>query len=360
MVTTGVTETKLLHKMPMNFSWKHLAAGALAGGALAAAVAGRRRNSESIAGQTVLITGGSRGLGLALAREFGRYGCNLAIAARTGHQVERARQILENEGFPNAAAYVCDVTQPVQVQELVQAVTARFGGVDILVNNAGVIIAGPADDMREEDYQRAMDTMFWGPYRLIQAVLPGMRESGRGGRIVNISSIGGKISLPHMLPYCCAKFALVALSDGLRAELAADGIQVTTVAPWLMRTGGEANAIFKGDVRNEARWFSLLATSPVVAQSAETAARQIVRAAVAGRGELVLSLGAFAARLHALLPGASNLAFRLANSLVLPSPAGDRDQARQGKEILPLENGLMRALTAGGRDAGSRLNQEPA
>ncbi|BDC50010.1 ketoacyl reductase [Bryobacterales bacterium F-183] len=344
----------------MKFSWKYLAAGALTGAAVGAAVLAAKKHAPGIAGQTVLITGGSRGLGLALAREFGRYGCRIAIAARTAHQVERAREILEGEGFGEVAAYVCDITDASQVQELVQSVETRFGGIDILVNNAGVIITGPAQDMTERDFEHAMNTMFWGPYRLIQAVLPGMRERGAGGRIVNVSSIGGKIAVPHMLPYCCAKFALVALSDGLRLELAKEGIQVTTVAPWLTRTGGEANAIFKGNTQSEARWFSLLAASPLVAQSAEIAARQIVKATVAGRGELILSVGAFATRIRTLLPGATDLVLRLTNNLLLPSPTGDRAQSEQGKEVLPFERGLVRALTADGRKAGSRLNQEPA
>jgi short-subunit dehydrogenase len=106
----------------------------------------------------------------------------------------------------------------------------RVGLIDVLVNNAGLIRVGPFAAMTLDDFQQTMDVMFWGPLHTTLAVLPSMRERKQGS-IVNIVSIGGKVGVPHLLPYSCAKFALVALSEGLRAELAPDGIRVTTIVP---------------------------------------------------------------------------------------------------------------------------------
>src|SRR6185503_4123757 len=121
------------------------------------------------------------------------------------------------------------------------------------------------------------------------AVLPEMRAR-REGRIVNITSIGGKISVPHLLPYSASKFALVGLSEGLRAELAKDGIVVTTICPGLMRTGSPRNATFKGQHRAEYAWFSIGDSLPVTAMSADRAARQILTACKRGEAEVVLSV----------------------------------------------------------------------
>src|SRR5205823_4029010 len=135
----------------------------------------------------------------------------------------------------------CDVTHRREVTQFVRATRERFGRIDVLVNNAGTIEVGPMEVMTLDDYDRAMKTHFWGPLYMVLAVLPELRKR-REGRIVNVSSIGGKISVPHLLPYCASKFALTGFSQGLRAELAKDGIVVTTVCPGLMRTGSPLNA----------------------------------------------------------------------------------------------------------------------
>src|SRR5262249_50390239 len=144
----------------------------------------------------------------------------------------------------------CDITDRERVEEMVAVVQYRWGPVDVLINNAGTISVGPVETMTLDDYRRAMRTHFWGPLYTIHAVLPAMRRRGTG-RIVNISSIGGKVSVPHLLPYNASKFALVGYSEGLRAELARDGIVVTTVCPGLMRTGSPRHAFFKGRHRAE-------------------------------------------------------------------------------------------------------------
>src|ERR1051326_210800 len=176
----------------------------------------RLRNPLELRGRTVLITGGARGLGLVLAREFLRQGAKVAICARDGGEVERAREDLVLHGSHVLAA-VCDVTDRQEVRRLVRHVRDRFGPVEILVNNAGVIQVGPYETMTVEDYELAMKTHFWAAYFTISEVLDDMRAR-RFGRIINISSIGGKVSVPHLLPYCASKFALTGFSEGLSSE----------------------------------------------------------------------------------------------------------------------------------------------
>src|SRR5438105_1031989 len=189
----------------------------------------RAMRKIDLRGKLVLITGGSRGLGLELAREFSREGARIAFCGRDEETLRRAEQQLTDQAA-DARGYVCDVTNARSVTEMVALVERDLGAVHVLVNNAGIIEVGPAEVMTEEDYRQTMDTHFWGPLHATLAVLPSMRYRG-SGRIVNITSVGGKISVPHLLPYSVSKFALVGFSEGLHAELAKEGIRVTTVVP---------------------------------------------------------------------------------------------------------------------------------
>src|SRR5205814_7891596 len=139
-----------------------------------------------------------------------------------------AADLAEHGGNPLALR--CDVTNPQDVGDLVRAVEVHFGPVDVLVNNASIIAVGPVQTMTRADFEQAMNVTFWGAYNAVEAVLPSMRQR-REGRIVNISSIGGKVGVPHLTPYCASKFALVGYSQALRAELADEGITVTTICP---------------------------------------------------------------------------------------------------------------------------------
>jgi NAD(P)-dependent dehydrogenase (short-subunit alcohol dehydrogenase family) len=272
------------------------------GGLLGARALIRARRSYDLRGKVVLITGGSRGLGLVLSREFARRGSRVAICARDADELERARLDLEGRGA-RVLALACDVTDRAQVETLARDLTAQWGSIDVLVNDAGVIQVGPLDTLTREDYEDAMRTHFWGPLNTIMAVLPQMRAR-REGRIVNISSIGGKISVPHLLPYSASKFALTGLSEGLRAELARENVLVTTVCPGLMRTGSPRNAQFKGKHRAEYAWFSIADATPVLTTSAESAARRIVDACRNGDAELTFPLlTTLAVGFHGLFPG---------------------------------------------------------
>ncbi|MDQ3009874.1 MAG: SDR family NAD(P)-dependent oxidoreductase, partial [Acidobacteriota bacterium] len=172
-----------------------------------------------------------------------------------------------------------------------------------------------------------------------------------------IASIGGKISVPHMLPYSASKFALVGWSAGLRAELAKDNIVVTTVCPGPMRTGSPRNASFKGQHRAEYAWFSISDSLPIISMSAERAAQQVLTACKRGEAEVILSLPAkLAVGFQNLFPGVMAEVLNLANRL-LPAPGGIGKQRALGSES---ESSLSpSALTALGDKAARENNEFP-
>ena len=247
----------------------------------------RARRRISFHGKTVLISGASRGLGLELARRFAREGAHVVLLARARDELRNAASEFLDRGV-DATVLECDVRKPDEVKKTVGEVIERRGAIDVLVNNAGIIQVGPMEHMQREDFIDAMDVHFWGPLSLLQEVLPHMKSRG-AGRIVNIASIGGKVAVPHLLPYVASKFALVGLSEGLRPELAKDGIYVTTVCPGLMRTGSHLNALFKGDHEKEFALFSIANALPLLSTSSEKAARQIVEACRDGRAEIFIT-----------------------------------------------------------------------
>jgi short-subunit dehydrogenase len=326
------------------------AIGAL--GFLRAARARARR--KRLAGRVVLITGGSRGFGLALAREFGKLQCRIALCARDPNELERAQHTLTLAG-DEVFTLACDVSRQDAVQTMVEAVIRHYGRVDVLVNNAGEILVSPLENLEVADFERAMAVMFWGTLYTTTAVLPSMKEQGEG-RIVNVTSIGGKVSVPHLLSYSCAKAAAVAFSNGLRNEIRQFGIEVTTVVPGLMRTGSHVNAAFKGNHVAEAGWFGAAASLPLISLSAEHAARLAVKAVCAGKTEAVLGVPAqILSRAQTLLPGVTAEVLRLTNALLPKGSAGH--SIRTGREVDDHHGSLYRQLTALGKNAGQRLNQ---
>jgi short-subunit dehydrogenase len=188
-------------------------------------------------------------------------------------------------------------------------------------------------------------------------VLPAMRLR-REGRIVNISSIGGKVAVPHLLPYCASKFALTGLSEGLRTELKKDGIYVTTVCPGLMRTGSPPNASFKGQHRLEYALFTLSDSTPLTAMHVRRAARRVVRACQRGESEVILSIQAkIAARFHGVFPGVTAELFGLVNQ-ALPGPGGIGDRRALGRDS---ESAITQSFLTGlTRKAAVENNEVPA
>ncbi|MBV9093412.1 MAG: SDR family oxidoreductase, partial [Streptosporangiaceae bacterium] len=225
-----------------------------------------RRDRDDIGGEVAIVTGASRGLGLLLARELARHSCPLVICARDAAALERAAADLRASGA-EVETVACDLTDEASPRLLTDIAVARFGRLDILVNNAGTIRVGPVESADAGDYESALAIMALAPIRLALAALPVMRRQSHG-RIVNITSIGGKIAVPHLLPYAGAKFAAVGFSEGLRAELGRGPVTVTTVVPGLMRTGSHVQARFAGQPEKEFTWFSLGASLPLVSMDA--------------------------------------------------------------------------------------------
>ncbi|QJX48953.1 SDR family NAD(P)-dependent oxidoreductase [Hymenobacter taeanensis] len=325
-----------------------------AGALLAATLYSNRRGNYSLAGRVVLITGGSRGLGLILARQAVAEGARVAICARDAEELERARLELTQDGG-QVLALVRNLTDANDVHTLVREVREQLGSIDVLVNNAGIITAGPLDHIELRDYEDSMDTHFWAPLHAMQAVLPDMRRRGEG-RIVNIASVGGKVAVPHLAPYCASKFALVGLSEAYRAELKQYGVLVTTVCPGLMRTGSARNAIVKGQHKKEYASFIIADSLPGLSMNADSAGRQIWNACRRGEAEVILSLPAkLLSGFHGLFPGTTADVLSWVNR-TLPGPTNRTgDQRRFGHES---ESEVSRSwLTALTRKAEKQNNE---
>ena len=314
-----------------------------------------RKGRYSLRDKVVLITGGSRGLGLVLARQICAAGGKVALIARDAEELGRAKTDLARRGgAPNAFGVQCDLLDTQQIHSAVRQIIDRFGKIDILINNAGIIEVGPLGHMRREDFDRAMRLHFWAPFELISQIVPEMRTWG-GGRIVNISSIGGKVAVPHLAPYSASKFALTGFSDAVRAELARYNIRVTTVAPGMMRTGSHVNAKFKGKHDAEFGWFAASAGAPLISMNADRAARKILAACRRGQPSLTLTFAARTAILgNALFPNLTGYWMKMVNRF-LPGAGNDEgNQSRAGSQLRRLTPRWLTRLA----DRATRRNNE--
>ncbi|HEX8993039.1 MAG TPA: SDR family oxidoreductase [Anaerolineales bacterium] len=176
--------------------------------------------------QVILITGCSTGIGRDLAERLTRSGYTVVATARKVETLDRLQAALKLS---------LDVTQPESVREAVACAVERFGHIDVLVNNAGYAVRGAVEEVPVEQAQQMFDANVFGVMRMVQAVLPHMRRQ-RSGRIINISSIVGRLVTPVNGTYSATKFAVEALSDALRLELAPFGIQVVVIEPGSIKT----------------------------------------------------------------------------------------------------------------------------
>lgn len=302
----------------------------ITGAAITARALDDSLNKIQLQGKVVLITGGTRGLGLIMARMLAAEGAKVVICGKLKENLQKASEDLSYRGT-DFLAIPCDITNQQQVKDMVRQIKGKMGSVDIIINNASVIQAGPIESMTKSDYESAMKVHFWGPYYVVTEVLPEMmrRETGR---IVNIASIGGKISFPHLLPYNTSKYALSGFSEGLAAEVDKYNIKVTTVYPGLMRTGSPRNIDVKGQHEKEYAWFKTLDSIPGLSMDAQRAARQIIESMKRGRGTLTLTLPAkLALAAHGIAPGLTVSILDLIN-LILPSPDGAGTESKKGYE----------------------------
>jgi len=302
-------------------------------------------------GKAVVVTGGARGLGLAIAREAAKRGAKLGLFARSQDELNAARAELTRGGTTVSTA-VCDVRNADDVATTLAGFARDLGPIDALFNVAGVISVGPLGALTLDDYRDAIETNFLGAVYAIEAVRPSM-QARRSGRIVNITSLGGKVGIPHMLPYCASKYALIGYSAALRAELKRDGIGVVSIVPGLMRTGSPPHATFAGQPRKEYVTFALSDSLPFLSVDVKYAARLIVDACERGTAEKIVGWQAKVAIAAATAaPRAVENALGFVNRF-LPGPGNG--EHRSG---FASESGVTRSfLTALGRRASFEQNE---
>lgn len=304
-----------------------------------------------------LVAGASRGLGLLVARELGRRGHRLVISARDESELLRAATQLQADGL-DVTIRVCDVTDRDAVHAMVDDIEDTVGPIHTAITVAGVIFVGPLESTSEANFAVAVDTMLWGPVHVALAVLPHLR--GRGtGHIGTVTSIGGVVSVPHLLPYSVAKFGAVGFSEGLSAELAGTGITATTIVPGLMRTGGHLHAQFSGQQNREYAWFAAAGSLPLLAMDADRAAVKMVEAVLAGKPVVILSpLAKIGARVHGLAPATTVRVMGLAQRFLPRAPASGPTGNIPGHEAdARLGSRLLGTLTALGNRAAHRNNE---
>jgi short-subunit dehydrogenase len=189
-------------------------------------------------GRVAVVTGASSGIGEATARELASRGAAVVLASRDAGKLEALRREISASGG-RALAVKTDISDAGSVDAMVREAVEAFGSIDVLVNNAGLGLSGRIAELRAEDLRYIFEVNTIGPLNCIQAALAHMP---RGGRIINVSSVVGRRSIPKVGGYCATKFALNALSDALRVEVADRGITVTSVYPGTTRTAFRENS----------------------------------------------------------------------------------------------------------------------
>ena len=287
-----------------------------------------------------LVAGGSRGLGLEIARQLHRRGHHVALCARDEAALQRAASEL-------------DVTDREGVQRVVNEISNGYGPIEVAIHVAGIIQVGPAADVELEHFDQALDIMAKGPINVAWSVLPSMRERRRG-HIGVVASVGGVVSPPHLLPYSTAKFAALGFTDGLAAELVGTGVTATSIVPGLMRTGSHDQAAFIGNATAEHNWFSVAASAPLISANSTRAARRMVDGVLAGKPLVTITpLAWMAYRVRGLMPGTTTRVMGIANRF-LPRATGNTMPVKGSKlSVSP----VVRRLTHWGRRAAARNNE---
>ncbi|MGF1472525.1 MAG: SDR family NAD(P)-dependent oxidoreductase [Rubrobacteraceae bacterium] len=254
---------------------------------------------QTLENKVAIVTGASSGIGEATAQAMALRGATVVAAARNVGRLEPlAEGILASGG--RALAVETDVTDRDSVEAMLRRVVEAFGGPDVLVNNAGLGLSGRVAELREDDLRYVMEVNVIGPLNCIQAALEHMKS---GGRIINVSSVVGKRAIPKVGGYCASKFALNALSDSLRVEVARRGITVTSVYPGTTHTAFRDNA---RRTRDEKRGWRPPGVTP------DRVAGKIVHAAEKGGRDVYVR---FSDRLYVaaatLFPGLTDRGLRL-------------------------------------------------
>ncbi len=200
--------------------------------------------SFTVNGKASLVTGGASGIGAAIARAFAAQGARVAVVDLDGEAAAREAAELGSDH----AGFACDVTDPAEVEAVVEEVTAAFGGIDVLVNSAGVVHLAPAEDLGVDAFDQTLAVNLKGTFLVAQAVGRRMLEAG-SGTIINLASQAASVALHEHAAYCASKFGVVGLSKVLASEWAGRGVTVNTISPTVVLTdlGRQAWAGPKGD-----------------------------------------------------------------------------------------------------------------
>lgn len=199
-------------------------------------------DSPTLSGRTAVVTGGSRGIGLAVAEALLAAGANVVITGRDqSHLREASAQLSQGGRAARVHTEAADVSQAPEAASAITAAVTKFGGLDILINNAGVGVFASVADMGVEDWQQTIDTNLSGVFYCCHAAVPEMRKRG-GGWIINISSLAGKNPFINGAAYCASKAGLNAFSEALMLEVRQDNIRVSYVMP-----GSVATSFGRGD-----------------------------------------------------------------------------------------------------------------
>ena len=197
-----------------------------------------------------IVTGGTKGIGRAIAEALIREGVSVSISARRQDEIVRAVDELNQVGTGRTTGFVCDVRDYDQVKALIDQTAQEFGGVDILINNAGIGIFATVADTSPEDFRAVLETNLCGVFYCCHATIPQMKKRG-GGYIINISSLAGVNAHPRMAAYNASKFGLNGFSEALMQEIRHDNIKVSYIMP------GSVNTEFGGDSPSDEKSWQL-------------------------------------------------------------------------------------------------------
>lgn len=254
---------------------------------------------------TAIITGASQGIGKATALLFSQKGFNLTLVAREAAHLDAVAQELQSLGRTAPLTVACDVKDPSQVQTMVEKAREHYGYIDVLINNAGIFASGPVEQFSLSDWHQVIDTNLWGYIHTINALLPHFLER-KTGTIINISSIGGKVPTPYLVPYCTSKFAVTGLTEALQAELKPKGIHVGGIYPNLIRSSFLERAVFRGkdeqDLQIRREQLDNIVNNPVV-EKPEDVANAIWDAVKKQKSEVVVGSANLSQAIYRLFPG---------------------------------------------------------
>jgi len=246
----------------------------------------RKKRQFTYQGKVVLVTGGARGLGYIMARQLVEEGAKVIICARDADQLDKAYVLLRNHGevtYP----YVCDITEKENIVQLAYFIKKRFGRLDVLINNTGTITINPIEQLPLNNYKKFIESHLWGPMQLVRVLIPLLSKS-REAKIVNIFSVGGKISLAKSQPYDVNEIVHAVFYDNISRVITGKNIKLTAIYPEFKDQDLPVNLKLKGHSEQELAWSKFNESRPLISLYAENVGKQILKTAQIGKKTLTL------------------------------------------------------------------------